>query len=478
MWQWAFIFLLVILASKIAATANPTSSGPQQSIADHQMSLPNVEALTRVLLMRDHNTRVVVIGVSVLGLGAGIIGTFMLLRRQALLSDSISHAMLQGICLAFITMVSVGGTGKNLFGLLSGAAIFGMIAMAVIMLIQRFTRLKDDVAMAVVLSVFFGIGVALLGHSQGMEQGNAAGLGRFIYGKAASMLQREAAVILIGAVAVVIVCALLFKEFAMVSFDQDYAAVGGWPVSLIDGLMMILVVAVTVIGLQSVGLVLVVAMLIIPPAAARFWTDRLLPMTIVSAIFGATSGYFGATLSGLLPRLPTGPIIVMVAAATFAFSLVVGTRRGVAVRVWTAWILVRRIAMQHLLRAAYEHVESRGDYGAEFGVDELVAKRSWSRYGLSKLLRRAARQGWLVSGYRFSESGLVEATQMARNHRLWELYLIRYADIAPSHVDRDADTIEHVLGKQMVVELERALADTAVVEPVPRSPHLIRPHLG
>ncbi|MEX1015901.1 MAG: metal ABC transporter permease [Phycisphaeraceae bacterium] len=433
------------------------------------------EDMLRTLSLRDHNTRVVVLGVSMLGLAAGLVGTFMVLRKRALLTDAVSHATLPGIAAAFMLMVAFGGSGRSLSGLLLGAAVFGVLGMLGVQAIRKYTRLKDDVALGIVLSVFFGLGVAMLGLVQEMRQGHAAGIDRFIYGQAATMLGADAMTMLVMASIVVAACALLFKEFTLVCFDEQYAGAQGWPVGMIDVVMMGLVVAVTVIGLQAVGLILVVAMLIVPPAAARFWTDNLLRMGLVAGVIGLVSGYLGATVSGMAPRLPTGPIIVLVATGVFVVSLLAGTRRGVLVRAWRHVQSVRRTGLQHLMRAAFEHAELAGD--EPFAAGDLLDRRSWSKRELSRLLRRAQRYGWVVptsdDRWRLSDAGRREARRVVRNHRLWELFLIEHADIAPSHVDRDADRIEHVLGEAMVEQLERTLRTRGEAVAVPASPHRI-----
>ena len=426
--------------------------------------------LLRVLLLRDYNTRVVVAGVTLLGLAAGLVGSFMLLRKRALVSDAVSHAMLPGIVMGFFVIVAVGGTGRSLVALLGGAAAFGVLGALCIIAIRRYTRLKDDVALAVVLGVFFGLGIAMLGVAQRMEQAQVAGLDRLIYGKAATMQPTDAWTILIAAAGALVVSVALFKEFALVCFDEQYARARGWPVAAIDLVMMGLAVLVTVVGLRAVGLILVVALLIIPAAAARFWTDRLLVMTVVAALVGMVSGYVGASVSGLFD-VATGPVIVLAAAAVFVVSLIAGARRGLAVRLISYLRLRRRTAMQHLLRAMYEQRE-RAD-GAGASVEELMRWRSWSRPAAHRLLRRARRRGWVEAGegrrWRLTDAGLAEAGRLVRNHRLWEMYLIEHADIAPSHVDRDADTIEHVLGEAMVRRLEQLVEARAM----PASPHAI-----
>ncbi len=357
--------------------------------------------------------------------------------------------------------------------------ITGVLGVLAVLAIRNFTRLKEDAALGIVLSVFFGAGVAVLGVVQKMRTGSAAGLESFIYGKTASMLSSDAWLIGIAAAIVAVACALLFKEFTLLCFDQQYAKTEGWPVAWLDLVMMAMVVAVTVIGLQAVGLILIIALLIIPPAAARFWTDRLSTMVLASAAIGAASGLLGAALSALVPRLPAGAILVVVASAVFLVSMFFGPARGVVTRVREHRRLGRKVSRQHLLRAVYETAERDGVDPTTVGVPvaELLQMRSWSTAALRRALRSAERSGLLYEtsggGYRLTDEGMVEATSAVRNHRLWEAYLVTHADIAPSHVDRDADQIEHVLGRQMIKKLEGVVARDNPDMLVPPSPHAL-----
>jgi manganese/zinc/iron transport system permease protein len=396
------------------------------------------------------------------------------------MGDALSHATLPGIGLAFIVSVAAGQAGKSLPVLLAGAVVTGVIGVLAVLAIRNFTRLKEDAALGIVLSVFFGAGVAVLGVIQKMGTGSAAGLEGFIYGKTASMLSSDAWLIAAAAVVVVAACAMLFKEFTLLCFDTAYARSEGWPVFLLDLIMMALVVAVTVIGLQAVGLILIIALLIIPPAAARFWTDRLSHMVVVAALIGALSGWIGAAASALQPNLPAGAIIVVTAAFLFMTSMFLGSSRGV-VRRWVAHrYLERNIARQNLLRAIFEWSEATGNDPRETGVtiETLLPERSWSPPELRRTLRRAERDELLYEQadgtWRVTDVGWVDAARTVRNHRLWEAYLINYADIAPSHVDRDADTIEHVLGRDIVTKLEVLIAEQSPGVIVPPSPHVIQ----
>lgn len=446
------------------------------------------ERFVRVFSLEDHNTRVVLFGTSLLGLACGVIGSFMLLRKRSLMGDAVSHATLPGIGIAFLVMTAYGGSGKFLPGLLLGAFVSGVAGMLLVLWIAQSSRLKQDAALGIVLSVFFGLGVALLGIIQKSKSGHAAGLESFIYGKTASMLAADATTIGIAAAVTVGACAALFKEFGLLCFDPEFSGSQGRRPLLLDTLMMGLVVVITVIGLQAVGLILIIALLVIPAAAARFWTDRLVRMVIAAAAIGAASGWFGAGLSGMAPRLPAGAVIVLVASTAFVISLLFGPARGIIPRGILRLRLERTVTRQHLLRGMYEWLEEYagldpdGDgVGIAVPGAAIEATRSWSPRRFRRVVRSAQHQGLV---YRTSSGdlaltadGLVMARQVVRNHRLWELYLITHADVAPSQVDRGADRIEHVLGYALVDRLETLLAPRFPHVKVPPTPHPLGPAL-
>jgi manganese/zinc/iron transport system permease protein len=382
------------------------------------------------------------------------------------MGDALSHATLPGIALVFLLFAT-----KDPLQLLLGGAATGALGVLCVLGIRACARTREDAAIGIVLSVFFAAGMALFSIVQALPTGEQAGLLGYIYGKAASMnwadVQRTAVV-----AGIVLACvAVLFKEFRAVCFDREFAAAQGVSVGMVDLLMMILVVFTTVIGLYAVGLIMIVALLIIPPAAARFWTDDLTVMTVLAGLFGVLSGWLGAMVSALFPRMPAGALIVMSAGTVFVLSMLIAPRRGLLGAALRQIGLRRGTARQNLLRAFAELEERLGE-GTQITCDQLRAQRGWSRHALHRALRQAGRSllvtGDAHVGYRLSTPGRVAAKRVLRNHRLWELFLIRYADIAPSHVDRDADEIEHVLGEDVVAELERALAER---KRIPASPH-------
>jgi len=437
-------------------------SGPS-SIADVAVEWPGIEEIVRTLtLQAGFNTAVVVTGTTLLGIAGGLVGSFALLRKRALMSDALSHATLPGIAMAFIVGTLLGLSAKSLPVLLGGAAVTGVLGVICVQAIVRNSRLHEDSAIGAVLSVFFGIGIVLLSYVQTMPAGNQAGLERFIYGQTAAMSVRDA--VLLGSLAVLAAGAALafFKEFRLVCFDADFARIQGWPVTMIDLAMMSLVVLVVVTGLQAVGLILVIAMLIIPPAAARLWTDRLWIMTALAAVIGGLSGYVGSSASALLPGLPAGSVIVLSAGALFALSLLVAPNRGVIASLLRRARLGWWIAREHLLRALYEAIEAAraGRDEPQVTIEAVRAMRRFHPVRLALLLRALAWGGRveLVDGsVRLTQRGLEEARRLTRNHRLWEEYLVTHAEVAPSHVDRSADMVEHVLSPGIVADLERSL---------------------
>ncbi|MBL6919773.1 MAG: metal ABC transporter permease [Puniceicoccaceae bacterium] len=447
--------------------------------------MPELADIWNVLLLRDYNTRLVVICTMLLGCACGLMGGFLLLRKRSLMGDTLSHATLPGVGLSFILAVALGGDGKSLPILLAGAAITGVIGCAAVLFIRGQTRIKDDAAMGIVLSVFFGAGIAILGVIQTMPEGSAAGLESFIYGKTASMVMSDFQILVFVTICVITCSLLLFKEFRLLCFDETFAAALGWPVKFLDILLLALITAVTVTGLQAVGLILIIAFLITPAAAARFWTNQLDRMLVLSALIGGASGWLGASLSAFIPRLPAGAVIVLVAALFFVVSMLIGTERGVMVRFLRQSQLKKRMGRQHLLRALYEILEG-GRVTEELNIRtvpfrQIRGRRTWSDTQLRDYIRRAYNEGLVeapnkVDSILLTKTGLAEAAQVTRNHRLWEMYLIEYADVATSRVDRDADMVEHVLGEKMVTRLENKLqAYRSAGSLVPQSPHPIHP---
>ena len=290
------------------------------------------------LLFSDYTLRIVAMGAAILGILSGALGSFAVLRGQSLLGDAMSHAALPGVVLTFML------TGlKTPAALMIGAAIACTAGLLLILAVTRNTRIKEDAALGITLSVFFGFGLMLLSLLQRNPDARQAGLNKFLFGQAATLLASDVIVMLIfGGVALGLLL-LFWKEFKLMAFDRDYAATQGLPVQKLEVLLTFLLVIAIVIGLQAVGVVLMSAMVVAPAAAARQWTNKLGVMVMLAALFGAIAGVGGALISSMGSGLSTGPVIVLAVSAIVLVSLLFAPNRGV---LWSA--LARRRTRRRL----------------------------------------------------------------------------------------------------------------------------------
>ncbi|MCV6586218.1 MAG: metal ABC transporter permease [Marinibacterium sp.] len=387
------------------------------------------DALT---LQLGYNATLVAIGAALLGLAAGVTGTFLFLRKRALVSDAISHATLPGVGLAFLVLVALGGDGRSLPWLLVGSAISAWIGLLSVGWLTRRTRLAEDAAIGAVLSVFFGFGIVLLTVIQTLGRGKAAGLDGFLLGSTAGMLRADALLIAGGGALVLLVVLVLHRPMIQVAFDSEYAAARGLPVHRIDLAMMGLVLAVTVVGLKIVGLILIVALLIIPPVTARFWTERAGRVALLAGLFGGLSGYMGAALSATAPNLPTGPIIVLVAFAIFLGSLFFAPGRGVLAAV----LRHRRFQMRvHMRQGLLALAQGQPIY-------EALTLR---------LLRRA---GLVRPDGVATDDGRARAAKALRDEKRWEIVRRDLTHEAAAQLYDGLRPIETVLTADQIDEID------------------------
>ncbi|HYC03954.1 MAG TPA: metal ABC transporter permease [Azospirillaceae bacterium] len=388
--------------------------------------------MTLVEALGGWNSAVVLAGTAALGVAAGTVGVFLLLRRRSLVSDALSHATLPGIAIAFMVGAWLGIEGRSLPLLLAGAAASGALGVVTIQAISRHTRLPEDAAIGAVLSVFFGLGVVLLSYVQTLPSGGQAGIKTFILGQTAAMRAGEATALGALALAAVAMVLLFFKELRLLAFDQGFAQVQGWPAARLDLLLMALVTLVTVVGLQTVGLILIIALLITPAAAARFWTDRLGLMTLISAVLGGLSGGIGAFLSARFADLPAGAVIVLVAASLFLLSFLFAPARGVVARVVRHGLLRLRLAESEELAA-------------------IAGGQPHPNRPLSAWLRL---RGFTGSMGKLTMRGRIRADAALRNRLLWNRFIERYPAQLPGITDWGLAPIDRVLPPDLVRELE------------------------
>ena len=338
-------------------------------------------------------------------------------------------------------MVALGGDGRSLLGLLLGSAVTAWIGLLVIEWIAHHTRLAEDAAIGAVLGAFFGLGIVLLTVIQTMSAGRQAGLESFLLGSTAGMLFQDAVVIAVGGGLAVLATWVLRRPMTLVAFDADYAAALGVDVRRIDLLMMGLVMAVTVIGLKLVGLVLIVAMLIIPPATARFWTDRAERVIWIAGGLGAVAGYLGAALSASAPALPTGPIIVLVAATLFALSLLLAPGRGLL-----AALLHRRRFQARVHRR-----------------QGLLALAAGHPIREAYTLRLLTGEGLVRPDGVPTEAGRAQAAKIARDERRWDIAREIHQDAGLTGRYDGLTPIEEVFTADEISEFDRRLGPPVAV---------------
>jgi manganese/zinc/iron transport system permease protein len=391
--------------------------------------------LDALLLRAGYNTTLVTLGAALLGAAAGAIGTFVLLRRRSLASDAAGHAALPGLAAAFILMAVFTGDGRWLPGLMLGAALSAALGLVVVHTITARTRLKEDAAIGVVLSVFFGFGVVLLTVVQALPSGNQAGIASYLLGSAAGMLRSEAELIAGMAAVTALAVFLLRRPLSMLCFDPDYAAISGVRVKATDAALSVILLAVVITGLKVVGLVLSVALTIIPAVAARFWTDRVHHMVPVSAALGAGGAFVGAAISSSAPGLPTGAVIVLTMFAVFVVSLLFAPARGV-------------------LATAVRHQAFRKRVHRRQGLLALNRHETIHDGMTLTLLRRA---GWIRRDGVATDAGQRAARAAARDDALWRLHRDRHPGDASSLHYHRIIPIADVLPADALADLEAEL---------------------
>lgn len=456
--------------------------------------------LSRLLTLQDANTRTVLLGTGLLGIACGVVGTFAMFRKRALVADAVSHAALPGICFAFLIIGD-----RDFAAFMVGALIVGLIAAAAISVIAKHTRVKDDAATAIVIGSFFGLGLVLSGHIQRTAIGNRAGIDGFIFGRAAGMVEADAITIAAVAAGTLVVVFLLFKELRLLCFDRSFGGSLGWPVAFMDLALMGLVCLCTIAGLPAVGALLVLSLLIIPGAAARMWSDRLGIVVFLAGCIGGVSGLLGTALSAVLPTpasaltrgWPTGPLIVLVCGFIFLASAMLAPRRGLLAGAARRLLLRIKVARDHALRDAFERYEQLVDPAPGSGDRQVAAPTpdipTRGPSLVSGILRLRGMARPTVGGLALTDAGWEEARRVTRAHRLWETFLIEHASIASDHVHRDADELEHLIDPSLMHALETRLAEQhPALSPVtsersrtpharqgsgvPTSPHTISPN--
>lgn len=391
-----------------------------------------------------------IVAAILLGIGGGLTGVFVVARRMALTGDMLSHAVLPGVVAGLLW-----SPDRNPLLVLAVAVGAGLAGTALMLALERTTRLKPDAALGISLSVFFAAGIAMISRWQ------PGGVQAYLFGQAAAISSTDLA-LLAGTTAVVVVLAILaFRVVVAASFDPRHARGLGLPVGWIDRIFFMVLAATTVVSMQAVGVVLVSALLITPAVAAARFTRRLAFQAVWASGIGVVGSLAGVWLSLQRGGLPTGPLMALSLVALFLFAALCGPRDGLAWR-WIRRIgMRRRIAGENLLKSVWS--VAGGQVGSAAGIAELAARLGVPLEEMATRVGRLVRAGeaeWSTaarSGVVLTPLGQRRASELVRKHRLWELYLTERASYAADHVHDEAERAEHWISEEHARRLEEVL---------------------
>lgn len=398
------------------------------------------------------NVKVVFWGSLILCSISGLVGTFTLLRKRSLIGDVISHSVLPGIALAFII-----GQQKNPLYLIIGATVTGWISTYLVDYITKHSKIKNDTAIALILSVFFGVGVLLLTHIQHSGNASQSGLDQFIFGRASAMNMSDVWLFTIVGSIITLLVVVFFRGLSLLSFDESYSQSIGFPNELLKLVLSITTVVTVAMGVQAVGVVLMSALLITPTACAKFWTNKIIPMAILAVVLSGVSGVLGSAISYTYNGMPTGPWIVVVI-SLFAFtSAFIGSKHGLLKKYIQRAKNNTKILRENTIKLFF-NPDTLGE--TTFQFEDIFEKSNMQRGTLKKGLKLLKSDDLITldnGTYTTTEEGINEAKAIVRKHRLWELYISRFMHLQPDHVHDDAEGIEHVITPEIEKELEKEL---------------------
>lgn len=269
------------------------------------------------LIANNYILIIVIIGTTLIGCVSGILGTIITLRKEALVGNALAHASFPGVILSFMIMKN-----KNMELLLIGAGCFSAISLIIIKKIKKYSKIKYDSSLALILSGFFGLGQVLLSIVQNTGNPNQSGLENFIFGEVATILFSDIEIISIISIIVIFIIILLRKEIKLFIFDEEFFKSLGYSSKILDGLITILVIVVIMIGIRFIGVILMTSVLIAPSIAARQWSNSFYNNLILSGFFGGISGFLGTLVSLNNPDLSIGPIIVVISSLIAVASII------------------------------------------------------------------------------------------------------------------------------------------------------------
>jgi manganese/zinc/iron transport system permease protein len=424
------------------------------------------------------------IGSMLMCFAAGLIGVIVFLRKESLVGESLSHAAYPGVALGVLAAGTWGGDNpfSLSLGILLGAFSSALLGLVAIAFMERRLKVKSDAALCFVLSAFFAVGITIASRMQFSHSALYRQIQVYLYGQAATMTDVHILIYGLLSLATLFAVLFLYKEILTITMDRDFAKSLGIRVRWIDFLVFSLVVLAVVIGIRSVGVVLMSAMLIAPAVSARQFTNKLYQMFIIAGLSALFSGFMGnylsfeitEILSARYPHdrigLPTGPMIVMVASTLSLLALFFAPERGLVLRWWRMAVFRNQCVRENLLKTLW-----RSGEGAVVSLKDLTRYQSGSKLYLKSMIRKLIRSGWVerVDGDAFclTTDGRHRGSRIIRLHRLWEVYLADYMGVGAEKVHYSAEEMEHILTPELERELTKLLRDPKRdphEQPIPR----------
>lgn len=414
------------------------------------------------------------IGCMLMCLASALVGVIVFLRKQSLLGEALSHTAYPGVVLGVIIAgsLSLNDTYETEIALLIlfGAFFSALLGLRVIQLLTSKLKIRSDSALCFALSGFFGIGITLASHVQFSHPALYRQIQAYLYGQAATMSDIHIVVYGILSLVVLLILWIFYKEIQVILFNTEYAKSLNIHVEMIDGLIFLLTVLSVVIGIRSVGVVLMSAMLIAPAVAARQYTNKLHLMLFLAAFVGVVSAFFGNYFSVELSQhfalqypleyiaLPTGPMIVLVASIVCLLSLLFSPERGLIPRLVRIARFRYKCMQENLLKEIWRCGE-----GHNVSFEYMVEYQEVSRLYLRLIVLSLVHNGWLdktgPNTYKLTHDGSKWAAQIVRLHRLWEVYLADYLGVGAERVHRNAEEMEHIITPELERELTVLLKD-------------------
>ena len=392
-------------------------------------------------------------GSIIVSIVSAIVGTFAYLRKEALLGDATAHSMLPGVCLAYVLFSS-----KHTAVLLSGAFVFAFLSQWILSVVSTYTKLKKETVLGVVLSVFFGLGIFLLTMIQHSGSGSQSGLDKFLFGKATTISIEDVYLFLVIAVIAIFSIIFFYKDLLSTSFDTTYSRTIFGSTKFIDILYAVLVVSVIVVGIQMAGIILISALLITPTVIARTWANSVKPMMIIGTLSSVVCTIVGVSISALIPKIPTGPMIVFCLSCTFILTAIFSPKSSLWRKIKQSsiqWKVFDENVLKYLFKSEVNTTMQKNQ------IVMLIANTFHkSIASTEKSIQRLIAQGYINDKNEnivLTNNGVNKAQRLIKLHRLWEVYLVEFVHIAPDHVHEDAESLEHIITPEIERKLEELL---------------------